>query len=79
MSDWLAEQERLNMNHKNAFVANRLNLETGQWEYAPRYVELISGRLISQDCAGCGQSIDVRRRLDARCTDCQIKAKSKAE
>lgn len=29
-------------------------------------------RSISQDCAGCGQSIDIRRP-DALCTNCQIK------
>lgn len=43
-------------------------METGQWEYVPRYVTVERGRLISQDCATCGQSIDIGHE---RCTNCQ--------
>lgn len=60
---------------KDAYCANRLNIETGQWEYAPRHITLERGRLISQDCAGCGQSVDIGRKL---CTSCQMKAKQSA-
>lgn len=59
---------------RDEFVANRLNLETGEWEYAPRYVKILRGRLISQDCAKCGQAIDIRRP-GAKCTNCQIAEK----
>lgn len=56
---------------RDYYCANYYNVETGQWEYAPRYVTVERGRLISQDCAKCGQSIDIRRH-GALCTNCQI-------
>lgn len=53
------------------FTMQSRNVETGQWDYAPRYVVVERGRLISQDCAKCGQSIDIGKH-GAKCTNCQI-------
>lgn len=39
---------------QSAYCANRLN-ETGQWEYAPRHIEVERGRIVSQSDAVCGR------------------------